>query len=363
MKNIDIFKEMEKCGFEHVIFNYDQTTGLKAIIAIHDTTMGPALGGCRMWPYEDEEHALIDALRLAKGMTYKCAVSDVDFGGGKTVIIGDPQKDKSEALFRALGRYVQSLGGRYYTGTDVGTDGEDFVYASRESDFLVGLPEEYGGSGNSSAPTAYGVYLGMKAAAKTVYGDESLSSLKIAVQGVGKVGALLVDDLVREGAELIISDIYEDNIKKVLENYPDIHVVGCEDIYEAECDIFSPCALGGILNDYTVPILKCRIVAGAANNQLLDERHGDMLYERGILYAPDYVVNAGGLIQVADELDVRGKNKPRVMKKVEAIYRILLKIFAISIAKNVPTNKVADLLAEERINTIGRIKHNYIRMA
>lgn len=361
MKNIDIFREMENGGFEQVIFNYDKTTGLKAIIAIHDTTLGPALGGCRMWPYEDEEHALIDALRLARGMTYKCAVSDANFGGGKTVIIGDPKRDKNEGLFRALGRYVQSLNGQYYTGTDVGTYGDDFVYAARETGYLVGLPEEYGGSGNSAVPTAYGVDLGMKAAAKTVYGDESLKGLSVAIQGVGKVGALLVDDLVKDGAELTICDICEENVKKVQAKYPDIKVVGCDEIFGVECDIFSPCALGGVLNDETIPLLKCKIIAGSANNQLLEERHGDLLHERGILYAPDFVVNAGGLIQVADELEMHGTSKARVMKKTEAIYNILLKIFAVSKEKNIPTYKVADILAEERINTIGRIKVNYIK--
>ncbi|MGB9812147.1 MAG: Glu/Leu/Phe/Val dehydrogenase dimerization domain-containing protein [Thermovenabulum sp.] len=359
----DIFKEMEKHGFEQIIFNYDKTTGLKAIIAIHDTTLGPALGGCRMWPYESEDEALFDAMRLAKGMTYKCAIADTNFGGGKTVIIGDPKKDKSEGLFRALGRFVQMLKGRYYTGTDLGTTGMDFVYASRESDYMVGLPEEYGGSGNSAEPTAYGVYLGMKAASKAVFGDDSLKERKIAVQGVGKVGAILIDYLMKEGVKNItITDISEENIAKVLEKYPTIKTVSPEEIYDVECDIFSPCARGGIINDETIQRLKCKIVAGAANNQLLEPRHGDMLHERGILYAPDYVINAGGLIQVADELEGKNeqKRKERVMKKTEAIYNILLKIFTISREENIPTYKIADRLAEERINMIGRLKTNYI---
>lgn len=359
----EIFKEMEKHGFEQIIFNYDKTTGLKAIIAIHDTTLGPALGGCRMWPYESEDEALFDAMRLAKGMTYKCAIADTNFGGGKTVIIGDPKKDKSEGIFRALGRFVQMLKGRYYTGTDLGTTGMDFVYASRESDYMVGLPEEYGGSGNSAEPTAYGVYLGMKAASKAVFGDDSLKERKIAVQGVGKVGAILIDYLMKEGVKNItITDISEENIAKVLEKYPTIKTVSPEEIYDVECDIFSPCARGGIINDETIQRLKCKIVAGAANNQLLEPRHGDMLHERGILYAPDYVINAGGLIQVADELEGKNeqKRKERVMKKTEAIYSILLKIFTISREENIPTYKIADRLAEERINMIGRLKTNYI---
>ncbi|WP_148866210.1 Glu/Leu/Phe/Val dehydrogenase dimerization domain-containing protein [Thermosediminibacter litoriperuensis] len=360
---MDIFKEMEKHGFEQIIFNYDKTTGLKAIIAIHDTTLGPALGGCRMWPYETEDEALMDAMRLAKGMTYKCAVSDNNFGGGKTVIIGDPKKDKSEALFRALGRFVQTLGGRYYTGTDMGTTGMDFVYASRESDYMVGLPEEYGGSGNSAVPTAYGVYNGMKAAAKIVFGSDSLKGLKIAVQGVGKVGQVLVGYLKEEEARVVIADITEENINKVKEKYPDVEVVECEKIYDVECDIFAPCARGGIINDDTISRLKCRIVAGAANNQLLEPRHGDVLHERGILYAPDYVINAGGLIQVADELEFKNDEKrhERVMMKAGAIYDILLKIFTISKEQNVPPHKVADRLAEERIEVIGRLKTNYVK--
>jgi len=360
---MDIFKEMEKHGFEQIIFNYDKTTGLKAIIAIHDTTLGPALGGCRMWPYETEDEALFDAMRLAKGMTYKCAIADTDFGGGKTVIIGDPKKDKSEGLFRALGRFVQMLKGRYFTGTDLGTTGMDFVYASRESDYMVGLPEEYGGSGNSAEPTAYGVYMGMKAACKAIYNDDSLIGRKIAIQGIGKVGSILVDFLVNEGVkDITVTDISEENVTKLLQKYPFIKAVSAEDIYEVDCDIFSPCARGGIINDETIKKLKCKIIAGAANNQLLEGKHGDMLHEMGILYAPDYVINAGGLIQVADELEGKNKEKrkERVMKKTEAIYNILLKIFTISREENTPTYKVADRLAEDRINTIGKMKTNYI---
>lgn len=361
--NIDIFKEMEKGGFEQIIFNYDKTTGLKAIIAIHDTTLGPALGGCRMWPYETEDEALLDAMRLATGMTYKCAVSDSNFGGGKSVIIGDPNKDKSEALFRAFGRFVQTLGGRYYTGTDLGTTGRDFVYASRESDYLVGLPEEFGGSGNTALPTAYGVYKGIKAAAKAAFGCASLKGRKVAVQGVGKVGQALVDYLKEEDVQVVICDISEDNINKVKEKYPDVEVVDPEKIYDVECDIFSPCARGGIINDDTIPRLKCKIIAGSANNQLLEPKHGEMLHERGILYAPDYVINAGGLIQVADELEFKdaGKRSERVLMKTEAIYDILLKIFTRSKEENIPTSRVADRLAEERIEVIGKLKTNYVK--
>ncbi|MFY9428066.1 MAG: Glu/Leu/Phe/Val dehydrogenase dimerization domain-containing protein [bacterium] len=360
---IDIFKEMEKHGFEQIIFNYDKTTGLKCIIAIHDTTLGPALGGCRMWPYETEDEALTDAMRLAVGMTYKCAASDNNFGGGKSVIIGDPNKDKSEALFRAFGRFVQMLGGRYYTGTDMGTTGMDFVYASRESDCMTGLPEEFGGSGNTALPTAYGVYKGMKAAARIVFGSASLKGRKIAIQGVGKVGQGVVDHLKEEGAQVIISDISEENINKVKEKYPDVEVVDPEGVYDVECDIFSPCARGGIINDDTIPRFKCKIIAGSANNQLLEPQHGEMLHERGILYAPDYVINAGGLIQVADELEYKDASmrRERVLMKTEAIYDILLRIFTRSKEQNIPTSEVADRLAEERIEVIGKIKTNYVK--
>lgn len=360
---IDIFKEMEKHGFEQIIFNYDKTTGLKCIIAIHDTTLGPALGGCRMWPYETEDEALTDAMRLAVGMTYKCAASDNNFGGGKSVIIGDPNKDKSEALFRAFGRFVQMLGGRYYTGTDMGTTGMDFVYASRESDCMTGLPEEFGGSGNTALPTAYGVYKGMKAAARIVFGSASLKGRKIAIQGVGKVGQGVVDHLKEEGAQVIISDISEENINKVKEKYPDVEVVDPDKVYDVECDIFSPCARGGIINDDTIPRFKCKIIAGSANNQLLEPKHGEMVHEKGILYAPDYVINAGGLIQVADELEFKsaGKRRERVLMKTEAIYDILLRIFTRSKEQNIPTSEVADRLAEERIETIGKLKANYVK--
>ncbi|MGB4171457.1 MAG: Glu/Leu/Phe/Val dehydrogenase dimerization domain-containing protein [bacterium] len=360
---IDIFKEMEKHGFEQIIFKYDKTTGLKCIIAIHDTTLGPALGGCRMWPYETEDEALTDAMRLAVGMTYKCAASDTNFGGGKSVIIGDPNKDKSEALFRAFGRFVQMLGGRYYTGTDMGTTGMDFVYASRESDCMTGLPEEFGGSGNTALPTSYGVYKGMKAAAKVTFGSDSLKGLKVAIQGVGKVGQGVVDHLKEEGAQVIISDISEENINKVKEKYPDVEVVDPEGVYDVECDIFSPCARGGIINDDTIPRFKCKIIAGSANNQLLEPQHGEMLHERGILYAPDYVINAGGLIQVADELEYKDASmrRERVLMKTEAIYDILLRIFTRSKEQNIPTSEVADRLAEERIEVIGKIKTNYVK--
>lgn len=353
----NIFDEMEKYGHEQVIFNYDKATGLKSIIAIHDTTLGPALGGCRMWDYQTEQDAIMDALRLSRGMTYKCAVSNVMFGGGKTVIIGDPKKDKSDELFQSLGTYVETLKGRYYTGTDVGTVGMDFVSASKQTKYLVGLPEEYGGSGNSAIITAYGVWRGMKATAKEVFGTDSLNGLTIAVQGLGKVGQNLVRYLYDEGAKIIATDIFEENALKIKVEFPDVEIVKPEEIYGVNCDIYSPNALGAVINDDTIPQFKCKAICGAANNVLKEGRHGNLLHEKGILYAPDYVTNAGGLIQVADEL--QGYNKDRAFKNASLIYDTLLNIFKISKEQNIPTYKAADVLVETKIDTIGKLQSKF----
>lgn len=351
-----IFELMEREGHEQVHFLQEKSSGLKAIIAIHDTTLGPALGGCRMWKYDTEDDALYDAIRLSKGMTYKSGAAGVDFGGGKTVIWGDPAKDKSEALFRALGRFVDSFGGRYSTGTDVGTTYDDFVLASKETKHVGALPEEYGGSGDSSVITAFGAWKGLKACAKAVYGTDSLNGLTVAVQGVGKVGGKLVGYLTEEGAKCIITDVVESNITKVKAQYPDVVVVKPEEIYAVECDIFSPNALGAIINDNTIDVLKCKIIGGAANNQLAEKRHGDILHERGIIYAPDYVINAGGLIQVADEAHPTGYNKDRAFKHASKIYDQILKIAEISKERNIPTYKAADIMVDERIAAVARVK-------
>ena len=357
---IDIFEEMAKEGVEQIIFNYDKTSGLKAIIAIHDTTLGPASGGCRMKEYESTDDAVIDAIRLAKGMTYKSAVAETNFGGGKTVLIGDPKTDKSEILFRTLGRYVETLKGRYYTGTDVGTIGEDMVFASQETDYVSGLPEEYGGVGNSAVPTAYGVYMGMKAAAKKIYGDASLKDLTIAVQGTGKVGRELIPYLIEEGARVIAANTSKESLDILTSKYPSIRVVDPEEIYEQDCHIFSPCALGAIINDETIEKLKCRIIAGSANNQLAEDRHGDILHKKGILYAPDFVINAGGLILVSDALEMGDVNMERVMGKTKNIYNTLMTIFNISEEKDLPTYRAANMMAEDRIEAIAQIKRSYI---
>ena len=352
-----VFEQMMKDGHEQVLFCYDKATGLKAIIAIHDTTLGPALGGCRMWPYESEQAALTDALRLSRGMTYKSAASGQNHGGGKAVIWGDPRTDKREAYFRAFGRFVQTLGGRFITGTDVGTAPGDFVWAKMESPYMVALPEEHGGSGDSSIITAFGVWKGMKAAANRVFGDPSLKGLRVAVQGVGKVGYHLVEHLSDEGAIITVADVVPENVKRVQESFH-VSAVRPEEIYDVPCDIFSPNALGAVINDETVGRLTCKIVAGAANNVLKEPRHGDELHRRGILYCPDYVINAGGLIQVADEL--LGYNRERAFKKTAAIYDMLTRIFAISEQESIPTYRAADRLAEQRIAEIAQVGRIYV---
>ncbi|MEW6698447.1 MAG: Glu/Leu/Phe/Val family dehydrogenase [Bacillota bacterium] len=357
-EHLTIFGEMEKYGHEQVIFNYDKATGLRSIIAIHDTTLGPALGGCRMWNYESEEEALKDALRLARGMTFKCGVAGVTHGGGKTVIWGDPKKDKSDEYFQALGTFVETLKGRYYTGTDVGTVGMDFVSAGKQTKYVVGLPEEYGGSGNSAIITAYGVWQAMKATAKESFGSHSLEDLTVAVQGLGKVGQLLVKHLHDEKVKKIyVTDIDEENVRKVLAEYPETEAVQPDEIYGVECDIYSPNALGAVVNDDTLGKFKCKAIVGAANNVLAEERHGDLLHEMGIVYAPDYVANAGGLIQVADELN--GYNKDRAFKNASLIYDIVTQIYNISREQNIPTYKAADVLVTNKIDKIGKLKCKY----
>lgn len=354
---MEIFKYMEKYDYEQLIFCQDKNSGLKAIIAIHDTTLGPALGGVRMWPYASEEQAIEDALRLARGMTYKNAVSGLNLGGGKTVIIGDPSKDKNEEMFRALGRYIQSLNGRYITAEDVGTTVEDMDLIYEETDYVTGISPEFGSSGNPSPVTAYGVYLGMKASAKEAFGDESLAGKKIGVQGLGNVAYKLCEYLHKEGAELIVTDINPKAIERVVKEFQ-ATPVDPKDIYKQEVDIFSPCALGAIINDETIPQLKAKVIAGSANNQLKESRHGQMLFEKGIVYAPDYVINAGGVINVADELN--GYNRERAMKKVQMIYDNLSKIYQISREENIPTYLAANRLAEERIVRVAKSRKQFL---
>jgi leucine dehydrogenase len=354
---MNIFEQMEKEGHEQLMFFQEKDSGLKAILAIHDTTLGPGLGGCRMWPYEKEEDVIMDALRLSKGMTYKSAIAGEDYGGAKTVVWGDPDKDKSEKLFRALGHFINGLGGRYSTGTDVGTTYEDFVYVKKETPYVGALPKEYGGSGDSSIPTSYGVYQGIKACCKYKYGTDSLKGKTIAVQGLGKVGLKVAKLVMDENARVIATDINPDFVEEARKLGAEI--VEPDEIFDVVCDIFSPNALGAVINDDTIPRLKCDIIAGAANNVLAEPRHGDKANELGILYAPDYVINGGGLIQVADELSNDIYSEERVMKKCEGIYTQLLNIFKTAEEKDIPTYLAADHLVEERIKSLAVINTIY----
>jgi leucine dehydrogenase len=355
---MEIFKYMEQYDYEQLVFCQDKQSGLKAIIAIHDTTLGPALGGTRMWTYASEEEAIEDALRLARGMTYKNAAAGLNLGGGKTVIIGDPRKDKSEELFRAFGRYIQGLNGRYITAEDVGTTVEDMDLIHEETNYVTGISPAFGSSGNPSPVTAYGVYRGMKAAAKEAFGSDSLEGKVIAVQGVGNVAYSLCKHLHEEGAQLIVSDINKDAVRRAVEDFH-AKAVDPNDIYGVECDIYAPCALGATINDVTIPQFKAKVIAGSANNQLRDTKHGDMIHEMGIVYAPDYVINAGGVINVADEL--YGYNSERALKKVEGIYNNIARVIEIAKRDNIPTYKAADRLAEERIERMRNSRSQFLQ--
>ncbi|MNB97286.1 Leucine dehydrogenase [compost metagenome] len=355
---MELFAAMERDDYEELLFCQDKASGLKAIIAIHDTTLGPALGGTRMWTYANEEAAVIDALRLAKGMTYKNAVAGLNLGGGKTVIIGDPKKDKNEAMFRAFGRYIQGLNGRYITAEDVGTTETDMDIIHQETDYVTGISATYGSSGNPSPATAFGVYQGMKAAAKAAFGSDSLAGRKVAVQGVGNVSFTLCKYLHEEGAELIVTDINKDAVARAVEAYG-ARAVDPADIISVDCDIYAPCALGATINDESLPLLKAKVVAGAANNQLKEPRHGDALHELGIVYAPDYVINAGGVINIADELN--GYNKDRAFKQIAKIYDSITRVLEISRTNGIPAYVAADRLAEERIELLRRSRSTFLR--
>ncbi|KOO43981.1 branched-chain amino acid dehydrogenase [Priestia koreensis] len=355
---MEIFKYMEQYDYEQLVFCQDKQSGLKAIIAIHDTTLGPALGGTRMWTYESEEAAIEDALRLAKGMTYKNAAAGLNLGGGKTVIIGDPKKHKSEELFRAFGRYIQGLNGRYITAEDVGTTVEDMDLIYQETDYVTGISPAFGSSGNPSPVTAFGVYQGMKAAAKAAFGSDSLEGKVIAVQGVGNVAYNLCRHLHEEGAQLIVTDINKESVKRAVEEFG-AKAVEPDEIYGVECDIYAPCALGATINDQTIPQIKAKVIAGAANNQLKESRHGDMIHEMGIVYAPDYVINAGGVINVADEL--YGYNRERALKKVEGIYQNIERVIEIANRDRIATYAAADRLAEERIERMRNSRSQFLQ--
>lgn len=352
---MNIFTSLVESDFEQVIFCNDNASGLKAIIAIHDTTLGPALGGLRMWNYASEQEAFDDALRLARAMTYKNAAAGLNLGGGKAVIIGDPNQDKSEALFRAFGRYVESLHGRYITAEDVGTYEEDMDYIHMETNFVTGTSD--GGVGDPSPVTALGIYYGIKAASKEAFGSDSLTNRTIAVQGVGQVAYNLCAHLHKEGAKLIVTDINEEAVARAVREFQ-ATAVKPDEIYDVACDIYSPCALGGTINEETISRLQAKVIAGSANNQLAKQSHGKLLHEKGIVYAPDYVINAGGVMNVAEEL--AGYNEKRALEKVKSIYSILTDIFTISRKQNIPTSIAANQRAEERIRSIRQSSRHYL---
>ena len=343
-----VFSLMSGYGHEQVVFCYDKDTGLKAIIAIHNTVLGPALGGTRMWMYNNENEALNDVLRLSRGMTYKASISGLNLGGGKAVIIGDSKKDKSEPLFRRFGRFINNLGGKYITAEDVGTSTQDMEYMRKETSFVTGIAKSQGGGGDPSPVTAYGVYMGMKASAKEAWGNDSLKGRKVLVQGVGHVGENLVRHLTDEQAIVFITDINEEALKNVSAKYG-AEVVKGDGIYDLDMDIYAPCALGATLNTDSISRLKCSIVAGAANNQLADETiHGPMLMEKGIIYAPDFLINAGGLINVYSELN--GYNRENALKGAQHIYDVTLDILHKSKRENIPSYQAAKEIAENRIS-------------
>ena len=357
---MNLFANKNYCNHEQLIFCHDPLSKLQAIIAIHNTKLGPAIGGCRMYPYATMDDAIDDVLRLSKGMTYKSAIAGLNFGGGKAVIIGDPHKDSSELLFRTFGRYVQTLSGRYITCEDVGTNPKMMEFVRIETRHVVGLPSYIGGLGDPSLVTAYGTMLGMKASLKKLTGKEDLTNIKVAIQGVGNVGYHLCKELHQAGAKLYITDVDQSAIKKAAKDFK-VNVVKPQEIYQQPVDIFAPCALGGILHDESIAKLKCSIVAGAANNQLIDENlHSNALQERGILYAPDYVINAGGLIDAATEFfHVRQKNY--AYQKAEEIYSRLFDVYNFAEQKNISTAIAAQQIAEQRIYFAGHCKEIYAR--
>lgn len=340
------FETIAEMGHEQVVFCHDKASGYRGIIAIHDTTLGPALGGCRFWNYASDEEAAIDALRLSRGMTYKNAVAGLNLGGGKSVIIGNNKTPHREMLFRAHGRFVDSLGGRYVTAEDVGTTVEDMDFVHMETKYVAGIGSK---SGDPSSVTAHGVFRAIEAAAFHRWGSDSLEGRTIALQGLGHVGYHLSKELHAAGAQLVVTDIDSGRIQRVVQECG-ARAVGLDDIYDVDADIFTPCALGGVINDDTIPRLKVEIVAGAANNQLLEDRHGNDLEARGILYTPDYVANAGGVINVYSELT--GWSRERALRKADEIYETVLSVFALAADKRIPTYQAADRVAEQRIHAV-----------
>ncbi len=340
-----VFDKVEFDNHENVVFCSDKESGLKAIIAVHSTKLGPAVGGCRLWNYANEEDAVYDVLRLSKGMTYKNAVARLPFGGGKSVIIGDAKTIKSEQLFRAFGRMLERLGGSYYSAEDVNITTGDVMIMHKETNYVMGLE---GKSGNPSPFTALGTFLGIKAAYQHKHGHQDLSGVKVAVQGLGAVAYGLCKHLHAAGAELFVTDINQEAIDRVVNEFG-ATAVGIDEIYDLDVDVYAPCALGATVNDNTIPRIKANIIAGCANNQLAESRHGEILREKGVLYAPDYVINAGGIINVYYETLPEGYSEAAATKHVEGIYDTLTEIFTRSEKEQVSTHIIADQLAQEII--------------
>lgn len=356
LKNDPVFGQISFDGHEQIVFCNDEDTGLKAIIGIHNTVLGPALGGTRMWTYTSEWEALNDVLRLSRGMTYKSAITGLNLGGGKAVIIGDAKTQKNDDLMRKFGEFVDSLGGKYITAEDVGMETRDMDIIREVTPHVTGISESKGGSGNPSPVTAYGVYMGMKAASKYKFGTEKLEGKKVLVQGIGHVGETLVKHVTDEGAQVIINDINENRLEELSKKY-NANVVLGNDIYGLDVDIYAPCALGATINDETIHKLNAKVIAGAANNQLADEiKHGRLLKEKGIAYAPDFLINAGGIINVYAELE--GYNKEESLRKTENIYNTTLEIFQLSEKENITTHRAAFDIAQNRIDTRKREKNS-----
>tara|TARA_Y100001935_G_scaffold254482_1_gene263678 strand:+ start:1226 stop:2323 length:1098 start_codon:yes stop_codon:yes gene_type:complete len=356
---MSVFQEMVGRNHEQVSYFYDEHTGLKCIISVHNTILGPGLGGCRVWNYKNEQEALIDVLRLSRGMTYKAAIAGLNLGGAKAVILSKDNTVKNEAYFRSFGRFVEAMGGRYITAEDVGTSVRDMEWVRSETDYVVGISRSLGGSGDPSVVTAYGVYIGIKACAKEKFNQNDLDGLKIAIQGLGHVGMYLVEYLSKHDVEIYVTDINENLVQQAVSKF-DVNPVSTDEILKLNVDILAPCALGAVINDETIPQLNCKVVAGGANNVLKNAKiDGEMLKKRDILYAPDYAINAGGLINVANELE--GYNRQRAFDQAEGIYDILRDIFRRSKNDDITTNEASDLQAEDRIMKMARLKTFYNR--
>ena len=343
-----VLSYMARYDYENLYFCQEKETGLRAIIALHDTTLGPATGGCRMWTYSHEDDAIEDALRLARGMTYKYAAAGINLGGGKCVVVGDPRTEKSEALFRALGRFIDRLGGTYITGEDVGTTLRDMEYIRMETPYVVTLPRELGGAGDIAPATARGTLQGMRAACLAAFGSADLSGRTVAVQGLGMVGAHVLAMLRAEGATVAVADIDGRRAADLAARHG-ATVVSPDRIHSLDVDIYSPCALGAVVNDQTLPEFQCKVIAGCANNQLATIEHGDQLHERGIIYAPDYIINAGGTIFDTDRLQPGGFNEDRAWQHVDRILETTTHLLDVSAREGISTARAADLLAERRL--------------